>query len=618
MKLKGPGIDLKPVMEANDVLLERGKAQEDHHRALAQGEALLAEVDPARFLDAKQAILRSEIEDPSSRIDGSRLGRLREATATELAEVERTARNILRIDSMLHRALQSAQRLDQVDVGDLEVTAGQREYFVRAEIVRRIDRVLDGFELIPNQVPAGLADALETIRDNLKADMDTLVTELGDLVRLAPRRPSLRRARFEDPDPKMLPPSRALRPQDVATIEEAATYLASATGNPPLKQSLLDVADRVGERRPELEKLLSAYALLMDEATTAPDYRGGAGPAMHRQAYRARFSAGRSYRQQASRRALAKPLESLHKNRDPIGALEAALIEGFLIETGVNPELAAQWTPKADAVADALAGETLVPLRAFNERLHRSVPKAFGPRARKLALEMTQAVVEGRYHEWRISHDASVRQLDILSEHQRQGWLEPVSVEVEAKPIGDGDPVTLTTSEAHVDWNIFWATKCGGPSHGFDTMTQCGLSLVTNARNTAILVHDPRWPHPAGRTYMRIFKLQKTDEPVLFLEGMAVDFPYPGKDAELRKACLNHAMEKAKSMGIKLILSQNASDSARALGLPLKPIDERYVLAPAALVEAASVFGEHDWIALDEEVRRMKAPQYVLEERVAR
>lgn len=613
MKLKGPGIDLKPLHDANDVLFEQGKAQKKHYEALARGEALLPDVDPKRYLDARQAILRQEMGDPSSRIDWSRLGRLRQATPAELDEAAKTARHVLQIDSMLHGALQSARRLDRVDVEDLEVPGGQREYFVRAEIVRRLDQVLDGFELIPDQLPPGLVGALETLRDNLKADMETLIVELGDQVKLAPRR-SYMPAPPQDPDPKMLPASRALRLEDVATIEDAAKYLATASGNPLLKQALLDTAARVGDRKPELNKLLSAYALLMDEAITAPDYRSGARPAMHRQDYRARFSAGRSPRQTESRKALTKPLESLIKMRDPVGALEAALVEGFLTEIGVDPAVTAGWEANPDAIADALAGEALVPLRAYSERLHRCVPIQVANIAKQLVLDMTRAVVEGRYHEWRVGNDASARQLEILSERQREKWLKPVSIESEAMPIKGGDPVKLTTSEAHLDWNVFWATKCGGPSHGFDTMTQCGLSLVTNARNTAILVHDPRWPHPPGRTYMRIFKMEKTGEPVLFLESMSRDFPYPGNDAPLRKACLKHAMEKAKSMGIKLVLSYNAADTAREMGLPLKQIDERYVLARAALIEAASVFGEHDWVALDEEVRTMKRPQFVIEE----
>ena len=73
----------------------------------------------------------------------------------------------------------------------------------------------------------------------------------------------------------------------------------------------------------------------------------------------------------------------------------------------------------------------------------------------------------------------------------------------------------------------FWATKIGGPSHGFDVEAQCGsaaasvvvsrdavlhisprpghLPLLANARSKVILVSDPSYPHhPVGRAELGI------------------------------------------------------------------------------------------------------------------
>merc|ERR1712232_1138917 len=52
---------------------------------------------------------------------------------------------------------------------------------------------------------------------------------------------------------------------------------------------------------------------------------------------------------------------------------------------------------------------------------------------------------------------------------------------------------------------LFWATKIGGPSHGFDVEAQCLLPLLANARHKVILVSDPEYKHhPVGRAHFRL------------------------------------------------------------------------------------------------------------------
>jgi hypothetical protein len=121
--------------------------------------------------------------------------------------------------------------------------------------------------------------------------------------------------------------------------------------------------------------------------------------------------------------------------------------------------------------------------------------------------------------------------------------------------------VLRTHEDAPGELGLFWATKIGGPSHGFDIEGQCLLPLLCNAvrgrpielgtcvsasllstlvpclillsdppieqRHKVILVSDAAWPHhPAGRAHFRLLWLHGTSppRPVLWLETVNADF----------------------------------------------------------------------------------------------
>ena len=82
-------------------------------------------------------------------------------------------------------------------------------------------------------------------------------------------------------------------------------------------------------------------------------------------------------------------------------------------------------------------------------------------------------------------------------------------------------PVLSALHPLRLQLGFWWATKIGGPSHGFDLEGQCLLPLLCNARHKVILVSDPGWPHhPSGRAHFRLLWIHGTSppRPVLWLE----------------------------------------------------------------------------------------------------
>jgi len=159
----------------------------------------------------------------------------------------------------------------------------------------------------------------------------------------------------------------------------------------------------------------------------------------------------------------------------------------------------------------------LLPLRALNEdRLaNSSMTRTFKqeplPREKIQACvdQITARVLGGTFAEWRYSNAVGVRQLKGLSKAQKKQWKDASRTD-----FGNG---IVVHEESNL--GLFWATKIGGPSHGFDFEGQCLLPLLANARHKAVLVSDARWPHhPAGRAYLRL--LWTVDDapkrPVLF------------------------------------------------------------------------------------------------------
>merc|ERR1712196_127472 len=102
-----------------------------------------------------------------------------------------------------------------------------------------------------------------------------------------------------------------------------------------------------------------------------------------------------------------------------------------------------------------------------------------------------------------------------------------------------------THEDDHGELGFFWATKIGGPSHGFDYEAQCLLPLLCNARHKVILVTIPEWQaHPVGRAHFRMLWTassagEQVDRPQarLFLEAVNVDFLADDWEIADKKIC---------------------------------------------------------------------------------
>ena len=106
-------------------------------------------------------------------------------------------------------------------------------------------------------------------------------------------------------------------------------------------------------------------------------------------------------------------------------------------------------------------------------------------------------MLRGTFSEWRYTNPIGQKQLEGLTPSQIAKWREPTRVEHSS--------LLITHEDAEGELGLFWATKIGGPSHGFDLEGQCLLPLLSNARHKVILVTDKAWPyHPAGRVHFRL------------------------------------------------------------------------------------------------------------------
>jgi hypothetical protein len=441
-----------------------------------------------------------------------------------------------------------------------------------------------------------------------------------------PRRPWSRpdegiRARPNGPHASLSTPPRAknlfptaLRAKDVASASASAAALASLLGCPELEAIAQTARDRAqGDAADRLERALGAFALLADAALTMLDYDrmttgwGGWGifsfkyPSARAQylqrSYRGDLEQASRPRQDRSRAEILEAVGRALEADDPAIALEIALIDRFLAEIGVARERSADWKPNPTAIADALAHDALIPLRALHAATahldHRRVPlmghreRALDAASRAVVETIVRRISEGDFEDWRFEHDASRAQLACLSPDQERALRGETSV---AKVTRSGR--RLKTRDAR-GLDLLWVTKIGGPSHGFDMLSQCLLPLLANARNGAIIVDDAQHPG-AARSTLRLLPTPQ-GEPLLYLEMLQVDYPY--KDApvgahELRGLIIEHALEKARAMGVRLVIAPARGESAESILRELGAKGERkaleLVLHPSAGVFEAS------------------------------
>jgi hypothetical protein len=516
-------------------------------------------------------------------IDWNRLLALKDATPAEIRAAQSRLDMLgltLNITAVASEAKEPA--FARFDPANPKALAAHNEDHYRRQLLTNIDKVRQGLAAAGEcaavaNFPMASLDAIEAIA---KKDLEVL-PKASDAFSAAkswwqPGPPTL----------DQLPASRVLAPNDFAT---AAREIGRLLDNPRLEADLAVAAGKLGAAdRAAFERDVQSYARLADEALAAPDYaRNPRMMAEDRATYRAR-KFGTTNRNQESKRLLGGALQPVLADPRSLGSV---LVREFLREVGVPADVSRGWRGTPEAVGEALAGEALVPLRAANEQIPENARYTrFVPleTTRALAQDITRAVVEGRYENWRAETPEGRQQLALLTPEQRVLWLGPgVSAKLEI------DGATLSTHNVR-GFERFWATKVGGPSHGFDSFaSQCWLALATNPRNDIIAVDDPRWGNVASRSYSRVLRNETMGHTCMMLEGTQTDFPYRrfGLESAMEAAVLKHAIVQAQQLGLPLELTSFWNAAINKLGLEGQWRSSTYVLEPSVLIEAGDAVG---------------------------
>jgi hypothetical protein len=583
--------------------------------------------------DDGAAILEEEMANPSSRINWDRFKALK---ALPRAELDRAINEFYKrsdaldaIDALM-KLFPTLKSMDTAHtVGYLWKSEARREYKLRKELVDQIAKV-EAMLKAAGDCPAAALFAsgqLTALRDNLRRDIDNLLDHHGEVITRAESSSSSSgswgsfswkteppKPKFDDPTPaEQLPARIALHRSDVATLEAILTAIGDTLKDPDLAAKITKASETAAERAPELVKLLGTYALLADEATHAVDYkRENPWHGPDRAYYRARMHTTKNERATDSQKMLKAELQRALEQPDPVAALEKAIMSNFMREISLPVQATRDWKPTIEAVTDAIEGEALLPLRYFNDMDRCWGYSSVWPEMKALFRLVSRSIVEGTIDELPYALPTADRQLAMLTPEGLEAWMKPLATESVIKD-SKGNPVTLTTHEARGVERL-WVTKNHTGSHGFDHPmgAPCLLAYLTNARTEAIIVDDPRWPQHAGRMYMRMLRLAD-GTPAMFVEGMAKDNEYPCQN-EAEETLIKHAMQKAKAMGVQLIISGYAAETVTRMNLKgewRNAEKVRFVLSPTPLIEATVAFGPHDWVHQYEAVRSPNKKAFV-------
>lgn len=315
-------------------------------------------------------------------------------------------------------------------------------------------------------------------------------------------------------------------------------------------------------------------------------------------------------RAEASRQKLVEAIGAILHGSNA----EATVVDLFVNEIGLHPQSTAASSASFAGVAAALRAELLLPLRALNEGrrcMHFTFRGEAVPQGAvsQTVDELIAATLSrpGGFSDWRYSNPTGTEQLRGLNALQVALWRQPTSIDhaggIRSHECEDGE------------LGLFWATKIGGPSHGFDFEGQCNLALLANARNKVVLVSDPAWPaHPVGRAHFRcLWAVQdgSRQEPRLWLEAVNCDFDAKSSIAidysKLVRVVLWHAMAKADAMCVPLSVDPSLAGPLAALSAATGTVQqccETMLLRPSNGVCEASDFlsKRHDWVQLQEEL----------------
>jgi len=379
------------------------------------------------------------------------------------------------------------------------------------------------------------------------------------------------------------------------------------------------VANILGTRMPPHTDLrvVRAFRLLAEQVSRGIDYRSlglGWDHPTARTEYRNGHHSSIQHPSSRTRNAASKAFLAETLNTSKADMLEDALVECFLREISLDRRTKIGITANFPAVLAALEGELLLPLRALMEG-QQSMETTFNgwpvPREKIEAIceSIVLHVLQGDFSHWRYHNPVGARQLEGLSEEQIAIWSE-----ASASQHQHG---VMVHEDAPGELGLFWATKIGGPSHGFDIEGQCLLPLLANARHKVVLVSDPDWPHhPAGRAHFRLLWTDgRPQKPVLWLETVNRDFVADVESSSWRKMVLRHVVGKAEAMRVRLSvdtylqgeLESVVYERGRPSPVPAGSIEirsDRLVLRPSnGVLEASDYLSDkHDWVQLEEEV----------------
>jgi len=341
-----------------------------------------------------------------------------------------------------------------------------------------------------------------------------------------------------------------------------------------------------------------------DHPTSRTAYRKAHGASFGKPASRDRQS-----RSRVAIKALVTALAATPRSADTL------IVDEFCNQIGAPEGTAANSTFLG--VLAALDNELLLPLRAFNEGLtsmfttFNGQPVPPGP-ITDAVRQVTAATLSNRLAEWRYTNPVGAAQLAGLNAEQIAMWREPT-----ASIHGDDPACAVRVHEDEAgELGFWWATKIGGPSHGFDLEGQCLLPLLANARHKVLLVSDPAFPHhPAGRAHFRLLWVHGATPPraVLWLETVNADFEAGRVDHRAwQQAVLLHAARKATAMGVGLSVESHLGSKLAdvvtrllsAASTDVVQASDRLVLRPSNGVLEASDYltNKHDWVQTEEEV----------------
>lgn len=323
------------------------------------------------------------------------------------------------------------------------------------------------------------------------------------------------------------------------------------------------------------------------------------------------------HRREESRRRLVRAVQAIVN-----GAVnpEDCVTSIFVSEIGLIVD-----SPPGDAasfkgVKAALAAELLLPLRALceglllSEREVLTINRLPVPRdaMRRTVHDIVSSVLSSPdgFTRWRYSNNVGQEQLRGLTRSQLEEWQRATNFRHTAD--------LRTHEDAEGELGFFWATKIGGPSHGFDYEGHCLLPLLANARHKVLLVSDPTSAHlPSGRCHWRLVWTadRQQPEPRLWLEALHTDFGIQEQQSAERQnswhlAVLTHALTKANLMGTVLSVGPHYCEALRHLKMTLGltgsiwVAQEFILLRPSnGVVEASDeLSAKHDWCQGTEEV----------------